>query len=76
MNWSSPYKEICDYLEQNNQKQYSDYLKEALSIGATGGEIFDIAITRLIELRKLHVLDGIAEKVEVILNYAKSIGHL
>lgn len=76
MNWSKIYNEICGYLEQRKLEDHSKYLKEAFVIGATGGEIFDIAITRLIELNRKGLLDGVSDKVLVIINYAKSIEHL
>lgn len=76
MEWAKVYNEICMYLEKRNQSDYSEYLKEALSIGATGGEIFDIAISRLIELARKNLLDDVLDDVNAIINYAKAIEHL
>ncbi len=76
MNWSKIYIEICDHLKDNGKKKYADYLNEALLMGATGGEIFDIAITRLMELQDKKELQEVKDKVNSILNYAKSINHL
>lgn len=76
MNWSKIYIEICDQLKNTGKKNYADYLNEVLLMGATGGEIFDIAITRLKELQDKKELQEVKDKVNSILNYAKSINHL
>ncbi len=76
MDWTKVYNEICINLERNNQHAYSDYLKEAFVLGATGGEIFDIAIYRLIELTRKNLLKVDIDKVYKIVNYAISIGYL
>lgn len=76
MNWSKIYNQICDHLEQRKLGDQAKYLKEALVIGATGGEIFDIAITRLIELKRKGFLEDVSDEVLAIINYAKSIEHL
>lgn len=76
MDWTKTYSEICKHLERRSEHHYSEYLQEAYIIGATGGEIFDIAISRLIELARKNLLDDVLDKVNSIVNYAKSIEHL
>jgi len=76
MNWTTSYNIICAHLARKGLKEYSEYLKEAFLIGATGGEIFDIAITRMIELKRKGLLEDVSNNVIEIINYAKSIDHL
>jgi hypothetical protein len=76
VDWSKTYSKICEQLEQENQQNLSQYLQEALAVGSTGGEIFDIAISRLLELRHRNVSKEVQDMIAEILNYAKSIDHL
>lgn len=78
MNTSETLKKIVSILKKENFPKEADYLIESESIGSTGGEIFDILLGRLIELKKNN--PSAYKKVEIqvnsILDYAKEIGRI
>ena len=54
------------------------YLTDSEMTGSTGGEIFDILISRILEIQqeKPLIYEIIKNESEQILKYAKQIGHL
>jgi hypothetical protein len=76
LTWTEQYKKICDSLEITNRADLCGYLNEVFSLGPTGGEIFDIALSRILKLNNEGLLNGIQDEVKAIIDYAKSIGHL
>ena len=69
---------MCNTLEKKGCGELVSYLKECESIGSTGGEIFDLLLDRLmnIKLNKPSVFKYIENEAEQIFNYAREQGHL
>ena len=78
MNISKILKKITAILKTENFSEEANYLIESESIGSTGGEIFDILLGRLIELKKNNSIayKKIKDQANYIFEYAKEIGRL
>ena len=78
MNISIILKEITSILKRENFFFFFNYLIESERIGSTGGEIFDILLGRLIELKKNNskAYKKIKAQANFIFEYAKEIGRL
>lgn len=78
MNTKQEVEKIVKILNDKNYKTKADYIKQSELEGATGGEIFDILISKLLEIKKndSKIYDFIRIPSEKILEYAESIGRL
>jgi len=69
MDWRIELNKIYTVLEENNLKQLLQELQEAQLIGGTGGEIFMIMSSKLIEINKKlsykHIIKKLKLKKEI-----------
>jgi len=78
MDWRIELNKIYTVLEENNLKQLLQELQEAQLIGGTGGEIFMIMSSKLIEIKKTNptTYSLIKTEADKIINYGIEIKYL
>ncbi|MEO5600199.1 MAG: hypothetical protein ABIR06_04655 [Cyclobacteriaceae bacterium] len=78
MNWHNTLNEIYSKLNACGYSEISTDIHEGQLSGGTGGEIFDIIISKLIAIKtnKPHVYIIIKVEIDSIIEYGKSIGYL
>lgn len=78
MNWHNTLKEIFQKLELSGYNKIKEDLHEGKLSGGTGGEIFSIVLTKLIDIKRHNpdVFRVIEKEIEEFIRYAKSINYL
>lgn len=78
MNWHNTLKEIYQKLEVSGFNAIKVDIHEGQLSGGTGGEIFSIVLTKLIDIKRHHpdAFCVIENEVEEFIRYAKSINYL
>lgn len=78
MNWHRTLQEIYSKLELNGLGEVSREIKDEQLQGGTGGEIFGLVMTKLIQIKnkRPRIYSVIAQEVDALIEYGKSIGYL
>ena len=78
MNWHTTLKTIYSKLRANSLSHIADDLHQRQLMGGTGGEVLDLILSKLIEIRgeNPEIYSIIKEEVDELIDYAKSIGYL
>jgi hypothetical protein len=78
MDWRLELDKMYTIFDKNDYKELKRKLLESQLIGGTGGEIFLIIATKLIEMKKLdpEVYNLIRDEADAIINYGIKIKYL
>jgi hypothetical protein len=78
MNWHNTLRSIYSKLDANGFHEISRDIYQGQLSGGTGGEIFDIVITKLISIKnnEPNVYEIIKTETDSLIDYGKSIGYL